>query len=352
MEFKAGEIAEALEGVVVGDESVKVSNVEGIEVAKKGDLAFLSNSKYERYIYTTNASVVIVNKSFVPKGNYSTTLIKVENAYEAVATLLQMYEEYKPKKIGIEQPSFVHDSVKLGEEVYVGAFAYIGANVTIGKRVKIYPHVYIGDNVKIADDTQLFSGVKVYANTIIGRKCIIHSGAVLGADGFGFAPQKNGSYKKIPQVGSVVLEDGVEIGANTCVDRAMLGKTVLKEGVKLDNLIQIAHNCIIGKDTVIAAQSGIAGSTIVGENCVFGGQVGVTGHIKVADKVQVQAQSGVTAGTKEGEILMGTPAIDYKNYYRSYAIFKKQNSLQKDIAEIKRILKQYALDKEENTQKV
>lgn len=348
MEFKASEIAEALNGVVEGNKDISVFNVGGIETASEGDLAFLSNTKYEKYLYTTQASIVIVNKSFVPKEKYGTTLIRVEDSYAAIASLLEMYEQSKPQKTGIEDPSFVSKTATIGKQVYIGAFAYIGKNVTLADGVKIYPHAYIGDNVKIAENSKIYAGAKIYEHCVIGEKCIIHAGAVVGSDGFGFAPQKNGVYKKIPQVGNVILEDGVEIGANTCVDRAMLGNTILKEGVKLDNLVQIAHNCVIGNNTVIAAQSGIAGSTKIGESCVFGGQVGVTGHIEVADKVQVQAKSGITAGTKEGDILMGTPAIDYKNYYKSYAIFKKQPSMQKDLNKIIKFFKENYLEEKEN----
>lgn len=346
MEFKAKEIAEALEGIVDGNENISVNNIGDIETAKKGDLTFLSNMKYEKFLYTTEASIVIVNKTFVPQDKYTSTLIKVEDSYAAIASLLEMYEQSKPQKQGIEEPSFIADTANIGEQVYVGAFSYIGKNVTLEKGVKIYPNSYIGDNVHISEGTKIYAGVKIYANSVLGKNCVIHSGAVVGADGFGFAPQKDGSYKKIPQLGNVIMEDNVEIGANTCIDRAMLGNTIIKEGVKLDNLVQIAHNCVIGKDTVIAAQSGIAGSTKVGENCLFGGQVGVTGHITVADKVQAQAQSGITAGTKSGDILMGSPAINYKDYYKSYAIFKKQPQLQKDLEKIKNIVEKEFTERE------
>ena len=272
MEFKAKDIAALLGGVVDGDPEVIVNNVSKIEEGKPGTLAFLANPKYEHYVYTTQASVVLVNKTFEPAHEYACTLIRVESAYDAIATLLQMYEDMRPKPQGIEQPSYVSESATIGEKPYIGAFAYIGKGAKIGNNVKIYPQTYIGDGVTVGDDTIIYAGVKIYSGCVVGKSCILHAGVVLGADGFGFAPEGD-HYKKVPQIGNVVVEDNVEIGANTCIDRATMGSTLIHKGVKLDNLVQIAHNVVVGGNTVIAAQTGIAGTTKVGENCVFGGQV-------------------------------------------------------------------------------
>lgn len=336
MEFTANDIAEALGGVVEGNGEVAVSGVSEIDKGKPKTLAFLANPKYENHIYTTEASIVLVNADFVPTQAIKPTLVRVPDAYAAMASLLQMYEQSKPKKIGIEQPSYVSESATVGENPYIGAFAYIGHNVKVGNGVKIYPNVYIGDNTTIGDDVQLFAGAKIYSHTEIGNRCIIHSGAVLGADGFGFAPQPDGSYEKIPQLGKVILEDDVEIGANACIDRAMMGATIIRKGVKIDNLVQIAHNCEVGEHTVFAAQSGVAGSTKIGENCVFGGQVGIGGHLQVGNQVKVQAQTGIGGNVLDGEVLMGTPAIDFKKYYKAYAVFKKLPSLMRSIQKLEK----------------
>lgn len=336
MEVTANDIAEALGGIVEGNGEITVSGVSEIDKGKPNTLAFLANPKYEPYIYTTLASIVLVNTDFMPTKEVKATLVRVADAYVAMASLLQMYEQSKPKKIGIEQPSYISEGAVLGDDVYVGAFAYIGHNVKIGDRVKLYPNVYIGDNTVIGNDVQLFAGVKIYSHTQIGDRCIVHSGAVLGADGFGFAPQSDGSYEKIPQLGKVILEDDVEIGANTCIDRAMMGATIIKKGVKIDNLVQIAHNCEINEHTVFAAQSGVAGSTKIGRNCVFGGQVGIGGHLQIGNQVKVQAQTGIGGNVSDKEVLMGTPAINLKEYYKSYAIFKKLPNLMKSIQKLEK----------------
>lgn len=345
MEFTAKDIAEALGGTVEGNENCVVCGVSELDAGKPNTLSFFANSKYEKYVYTTKAAIVLVNNEFVPTEDVSATLIRVPDAYAAMASLLQIYEQSKPKKIGIEQPSFISKTAKIGENVYIGAFSYIGENVKIGNDVKIYPNSYIGDKVEIKDATQIFAGVKICSHTQIGKNCTIQAGAVIGSDGFGFAPQKDGSYQKIPQLGKVVLEDNVDIGANTCIDRAMIGITTIKTGVKLDNLVQIAHNCEISEHTVIAAQSGVAGSTKIGKNCVLGGQVGVVGHITVADGVQAQAQAGITAGTKPNTNVMGSPAIDLKTYYKSYAYFKQLSELNKEVIVLKKKLKNLASQK-------
>lgn len=345
MEFTAQEIADALEGIVEGDKECKVSGVSELNAGKPNTLSFLANPKYEKFIYTTKASIVLVNKDFVPTENIDATLVRVADSYAAMASLLQMYEQSKPKKIAIEQPSFISPSAVIGENVYIGAFAYIGENVTIGNNVKIYPNSYIGDKVTIADNCQIFAGVKIYSHTEIAEDCNIHAGAVIGSDGFGFAPQKDGTFEKIPQLGKVVLEKGVDIGANTCIDRAMMGTTTIKAGVKLDNLVQIAHNCEVNENTVIAAQSGLAGSSKLGKNCMLGGQVGIAGHLTVGDGVYMQAKTGVNSSVASGEQLMGTPAIPLAQYYKSYAHFKQLPELSKEVKRLKKELKNLASEK-------
>ena len=337
MEFKATEIAAFLNGEVVGNGDIKVFNVSKIEKGKPGTLAFLANAKYENYIYETQASVVLVNKSFVPQKNISATLIKVDDAYKAFASLLELYLLAKTNlKIGIEQPSFIHESVTTGKDIYVGAFAYISGNAKIGNNVKIYPHVFIGENASIGDDCVLYDGVKIYDDCIIGNRCILHSGCVIGADGFGFAPQNNGVYKKIPQIGNTILEDDIEIGANTTIDCGTMDSTVIRKGVKIDNLVQVAHNCDIGENTVIAAQSGIAGTTKVGKNCRFGGQVGLAGHITVGDNVQIGAQAGVANSVKDNETLLMSPAFNVKDAAKAAVIFKNLPALRHDIIQLQK----------------
>lgn len=339
MEFTAKIIAEFLKGEVVGDENVKVSNISKIEEGIPGTLSFLANPKYTNYIYTTKASIVLVNKSFKPEKDITCTLVKVDDAYEGFAALLKLYDKYKEQKEGIEKPSYIDDSVEITKGLYVGTFAYISKNVLLGNNVKVYPHAYIGDNAKIGDNTIIYSGAKIYHDCVIGNNCIIHSGAVVGSDGFGFAPQKGQDFKKIPQIGNVLLEDNVEIGANTTIDRATFGSTIIRKGVKLDNLIQIAHNVEIGERTVIAAQVGISGSSKIGNDCMIGGQVGIAGHLKIANKVKIGAQAGIDANIKEeGKIIIGSPAFNFKDYYRSYVIFKKLPEMNRKLAELEKKL--------------
>ena len=343
MEFKAKQIAELLCGKIEGDENTIVNDMARIEEGKPGTITFLANPKYETYIYNTKASIAIVNFSFKPEKPLpkELTLIKVKNAYESLAQLLSFYDSYKSNKTGIETPSFISTSVKVGENVYIGAFSYIGERVIIGNNVKIYPNTYIGDNVNIGKNSCLNAGVKIYANTKIGASCTIHSGAVIGADGFGFVPNSENNYQKVPQVGNVVIEDHVEIGANTTIDRATIGSTIIKKGVKLDNLIQIAHNVELGENTVIAAQTGISGSVKVGKDVMIGGQVGMAGHLKIADKVKIAAQSGVGKDIKnENEIVQGSPSFNIGDYKRSYVLFRNLPKLKQDIDSIKKDLKE------------
>jgi UDP-3-O-[3-hydroxymyristoyl] glucosamine N-acyltransferase len=326
MEFSAQQIAQLLNGSVEGDESVTVSNVSKIEEGRPGTLSFLANPVYTHYIYTTKASVVIVNRTFHPEKSLpeTCTLIRVDNAYESFAKLLQMYTQMKGNKVGIEQPNFVSPNAEMGTDCYIGAFVYIGQNVKIGHNVKIYPHTYIGDNTRIGNNTTLHSGVKVYHDCVIGSNCTIHANTVIGSDGFGFAPNNEGhTFTKVPQVGNVVIGDDVEVGSNTSIDRATLGSTILGNGVKLDNLVQIAHNAVIGENTVIAGLSGVAGSTKVGKNCMIGAQVGIAGHLHIADGVKIAGQSGIGASIeKEGEIVQGSPAFSIGEYKRSYVLFR------------------------------
>lgn len=339
MDFKATDIAAFLNGEVIGNGDVKVSNVSKIEEGEPGTLAFLANQKYENYIYSTNASVVLVNKSFTPQQEIKATLIKVEDAYQAFASLLDLYMQAKANlRTGIEQPSFISENAKLGDDCYIGAFSYISDNTQVGNNVKVYPQVYIGSNVKIGNDCVLFPGVKIYDDCVVGDRCIIHSGAVIGSDGFGFAPQENGEYKKIHQIGNAILEDDVEIGANTTIDCATMGSTLIKKGTKLDNLIQIGHNVEIGQNNVFAAQVGVAGSTKVGDNCMFGGQVGIGGHIKVGDKVNLAAQSGVAQNTKGDQTLLGSPAIDIKVAMRAYMLLRRLPEIKNDVLQLKKEL--------------
>jgi len=339
MEFSANDIATLLNGEVEGNGNVKVSNISKIDQPIPGTLTFLSNPTYTKYIYTTSASIVIVNKDFIPESKLSCTLIRVEDAYAALAKLLDFYTKLKPSKMGIEQPSFVSNSAKLGDQIYLGAFAYIGDNVLIGNNVKIYPHVYVGDNVIIGDDSILYSGVKIYAGCSIGSSCVFHSGSVIGADGFGFAPNPDGTYTKIEQIGNVIIEDNVEIGANTTIDSATMGSTIIRKGVKLDNLIQIGHNSEIGENTVMAAQVGIAGSAIVGKNCVFGGQAGISGHITIGDSVKIGPQSGVMSSVATKSILLGAPALDYKSAMRSFSVIRNLPDLRNDVIELQKKVK-------------
>ncbi len=341
MNFTANDIAEFLNGEVDGDGTVAVNNVSRIEEGEQGTLSFLANPKYAHYIYETKSSIVLVNKDFVAEKEIAATLVRVEDAYQALAQLLEMYEQSKPQRVGIEQPSFVSKTAQVGEQVYIGAFAYVGSNVKLGKNVKLYPHVYVGDNVTIGDNTVLNSGVKVYENCEIGAECIFHSGVVIGGDGFGFAPSSANDYKKVPQVGNVVIENHVEIGANTCVDRATLGSTIIRKGVKLDNLIQVAHNVEIDENTVIASQTGIAGSTKIGKNCMIGGQVGFAGHLTIADEVKIAAQSGLGKNIKKiGTVVQGSPAFDFGPYQKSYVLFKNLPNMREQIMTMEKELKE------------
>ncbi len=336
MKFTAQQIAGILEGNIIGDPEVEVSKLAKIEEGTEGSLTFLANPKYKSYIYSTEASITIVNSDFEPENPINTTLIKVEDAYKAFSKLLEYYNQVKLNKSGIEQPCFISDTSELGENIYLGAFTYVGNNVSIGNNVKIFPNTYIGDNVTIGENTIVFSGAKIYSESVIGANCVINSGAIIGADGFGFAPNEKGEYSKVPQTGNVILEDYVDIGAGTTIDRATLGSTIIRRGVKLDNQIQIAHNVEIGKNTVIAAQTGIAGSTKIGENCQIGGQVGIVGHITIGNNVKIQAQSGIGRNVNDNEVLQGSPALSYGDYNKSYVYFKNLPKLVKTINELEK----------------
>ena len=342
MKFTATQIAEILEGEIEGNENVEVSKLSKIEEGEEGSLTFLSNLKYTQYIYSTNASIVIVNKDFKPEKKIKTTLIKVEDPYKSFSKLLEFYNQVKLDKSGIEANSFISESATVGKNLYLGSFSYIGNHVTIGENVKIYPNVYIGDNVIIGSNTTIFSGVNIYSETQLGENCVIHAVAVIGSDGFGFVPNKKGEFSKIPQIGNVIIEDNVEIGAATTIDRATLGSTIIRKGVKLDNQIQVAHNVEIGENTIIAAQSGIAGSTKIGKNCMIGGQAGIVGHITIGNNVRIQAQSGISRNIKDNEVIQGSPAIGYSDFNKSYVYFKKLpelaatiHLLQKEIKALK-----------------
>lgn len=316
MEFSAKQIAEFLHGEIVGNENASVNTFAKIEEGVPGALSFLSNPKYTSYLYETKSSVVLVNRDFIPEHPVQATLIKVDNAYESLAKLLTLYESMKPKPSGIDPLAFVSPSAKIGKNVYLAPFAYVGKNAVIGDGVQIYPHTFVGDSVEIGSNSILYSSVNVYHGCKVGKNCVLHSGSVIGADGFGFAPTPQG-YEKIPQIGIVILEDNVEIGANTCVDRATMGATVIHAGVKLDNLIQIAHNVEVGSHTVMAAQTGIAGSTKIGEWCMFGGQTGIAGHLKVADRTQTGAKTGITKSIRKPEMgYMGTHSVEVKKYLK------------------------------------
>ncbi len=324
MEFTAVQIADLLGGTIEGDANAKVNRLAKIEEGEPGSLTFLANKKYEEYIYKTQASLVVVNNSFVPEFPLHTTLIRVEDAYKSFAVLLDTYNKISQNKVGRENPHTIAASAKIGANPYIGSFVYVGENSVLGDNVKLYPGVYIGDNVTIGSNTTLFAGVKVYSESRIGSNCRIHSGVVIGGDGFGFAPQDDANYVKVAQIGNVIIEDHVEIGSNTTIDRATLGSTIIRRGVKLDNLIQVAHNVEIGEHTVIAAQTGIAGSTKIGRFCMIGGQVGIVGHLVIADKVKIAAQSGIGSSiTKEGEIVQGSPAFGIGDYKKSYVGFRK-----------------------------
>lgn len=336
MKFTAAQIAGILEGEVVGNPDAEVFKLSKIEEGTEGSLTFLANPKYVNYIYSTEASITIVNASFEPESEIKTTLIKVEDAYKSFSKLLEYYNQVKLMKSGIEQPSVISENVTYGEHLYLGSFCYIGKNVSIGNNVKIYPNSFIGDNVTIGDNCVFFAGVRIYSESVIGNGCVIHSGTIIGSDGFGFAPQEDGTYNKVPQIGNVILEDNVEIGSCTTIDRATLGSTIIRKGVKLDNQIQIAHNVEIGENTVIASQTGVAGSTKIGKNCMIGGQVGIVGHITIGNGVRIQAQSGVGKSIKDGEVLQGSPSFNYSDWNKSYVHFRNLPKIVSDLEELKK----------------
>lgn len=340
MEFTAKAIAEFLKGEIVGDPEVKVNNIAKIEEAETGTLAFLANPKYSKYLYTTNASIVLINKDFKPEKDVASTIIKVDNAYESFAKILELAEQGRPVKQGISSLAYIDESAKIGDGVYIAPFVFIGEDAVIEDNVILNPHVFIDDNVTIKEYTKLNAGVKVYHECVIGKNCIIHAGAVIGSDGFGFAPDENNVYRKIPQLGNVIIEDNVEIGSNTSVDRATMGSTYIRKGAKLDNLIQIGHNVQIGENTVMAGQSGVAGSTKVGKNCQIGGQAAIAPHIQIADSVKIAPKSGVPNTIKEeGSIVMGSPSFNIREYQRSFIVFKQLPDLYKRIKELENELK-------------
>jgi len=337
--FTAQQIADVLKGTIEGDSQAIVHGFSKIEEGEPGTLTFLANPKYTHHIYTTRASIILVNNDFVAEKPISSTIIRVANAYASLAVLLDMVDKMKPRKTGIEPMSYIADSVKRGENIYVGAFAYISGNVSIGNNVQVYPQVYIGENVTIGNDVILYPGVKIYSGCKVGNNCIIHAGAVIGSDGFGFAPEGD-EYKKIPQMGIVIIEDNVEIGANTTIDRAVMDATIIRRGVKLDNLIQIAHNVEVGDNTVMASQVGVSGSTKIGKNCMFGGQVGLGGHITIGDKANIGAQSGIISNVEGGAQILGAPAIPVKNFFRSSIIFPKLPDMYRQLNQHEKELKE------------
>jgi UDP-3-O-[3-hydroxymyristoyl] glucosamine N-acyltransferase len=336
MKFTAEQIAGILDGEVVGNPNAEVYKLAKIEEGVNGSLTFLSNPKYLNYIYSTQATITIVNASFEPEQALTTTLIKVEDAYKAFSKLLEYYNQVKLMKSGIEQPTVISENVTYGEHLYLGSFCYIGKNVKIGENVKIYPNTFIGDNVVIGDNCVLFAGVRIYSETEIGANCTIHSGSIIGSDGFGYAPSEDGTYAKIPQIGNVILEDNVDVGACTTIDRATLGSTIIRKGVKLDNQIQIAHNVEIGENTVIASQTGIAGSTKIGRNCMIGGQVGIVGHIIIGNDVRIQAQSGIGKSIKDGDVVQGSPAFNYNDFNKSFVHFRNLPKIVSDVEDLKK----------------
>ena len=338
MEFTARQIATTLNGTVEGNPDVIISNLSKIEEGEPGTMSFLANPAYTSYIYTTKSSVIVVNNDFVPFQPVSGTLIRVNDAYAAFAQLLEIFNKNKPAKTGVSPLSFISKTARIGENAYIGEFVFIGENVVIGNNAKMYPHVFIGDNAQIGDNSTFLSGVKIYHDTIIGNNCTFHSGVVIGSDGFGFAPQSENEYKKIIQVGIVIIEDNVEIGSNTTIDRASLGSTRICKGVKLDNLIQVGHAVEIGENTVIAAQTGIAGSTRIGKNCLIGGQVGIVGHIVIGDNVKIGAQSGIEHSIKDGETYLGTPALEIGKTRRLYVHFRNFDQIIKKIYHIEKLL--------------
>lgn len=336
MQFTAEMIAGLLNGTIVGDKGATVSTVSSIDGGKAGSLAYLTNPKYEQYIYTTEASIVLVDNTFEPKQELSTTLIKVANVGECVLSLLEMYNASRPRKRGVSKLASISEEATIGEECYVGDFTVVERGAKIGANCQIYPQCYIGDNVTIGEGTKIYAGVKIYEGCVIGRNCILHSGVVIGADGFGFAPREDGSFAKIPQLGNVVIEDDVELGANTCIDRAKTDSTIIRRGVKLDNLIQIGHNVEVGNDTVMSAQVGIAGTSKVGSNCFVAGQVGVADHLTIGNRVQIGSKSGIDKSVPDGEIRFGYPALPGLQYHRSFAVFRQLPDLAAKVRELER----------------
>jgi len=347
MQFSASQIALMINGKIEGNPEVSVSSFGKIEEAVAGQLSFLANPRYEEFLYSTQASIVIVNESQDLKQAVSPTLIRVADAYSAFAALLSKYQEILSQQLtGIQEPSYISKTAKLGEKIFIGAFAYIGENVVIGNHVKIHPQVFLGDNVIVNDNSILLPGVKIYHHCVIGKNVVIHAGTVIGSDGFGFAPQADGSFKKVPQMGNVVIEDNVEIGANATIDRATIGSTVIKSGAKLDNLIQVAHNVEVGHNTVIAAQAGVSGSTKIGNNVLIGGQAGIVGHLQIADGSKINAQSGVSKSIKvPNTAVTGSPAFEYTSALRSQAISRKLPELEKRIKELENLVKQLLQEK-------
>ncbi len=334
MEFSAQQIAELLQGEIIGNSEIKVHTISKIEEGKPGSLSFLANPKYTKYIYDTKASVVLVNKDFIAEKDISATLIKVEDAYQAFASLLEIYQQYKDNKTGIAKSSVIEETAKLGENLYLGANVYIGNHTEIGNNCKIYPNTYIGDNVKIGEGTTIFSGVNIYSESELGKECTIHAGVVIGSDGFGFAPQNSAEFKKVPQIGNVIIEDRVEIGANSTIDRATMGSTIIRKGVKLDNLVQIAHNVEIGENTVMAALCGVSGSTKIGKNCMVGGQTGFAGHLTISDNVKIGAKSGVHKNLPEGVVVQGSPVVAYREWYRIASVLQKLPDIYRKVEKL------------------
>jgi UDP-3-O-[3-hydroxymyristoyl] glucosamine N-acyltransferase len=337
MEFKATDIASFLNGEVVGNGNVTVSGVSKIEEGQPGTLSFLANPKYENYIYNTSSSIVLVNRTFKLKSEVKATLIKVDDAYQGFASLLDLYMQAKQNTLhGIESPVSIHETANIETDVYVGAFTSIGKNAKVGKGTKIFPQVFIGENVSVGENCILYAGAKIYDDSVIGNNCILHSGTVIGSDGFGFAPQEDGTYKKIPQIGNVILEDNVEIGANTTIDCGTFGSTIIRKGAKIDNLVQIAHNCDIGENTVIAGQTGMAGTTKVGKNCKLAGQVGLAGHLTIGNNVQIGAQSGVSKSIKDNEIVLSSPAVNYREAIKTYTIIRNLPKLREELIQLQK----------------
>jgi UDP-3-O-[3-hydroxymyristoyl] glucosamine N-acyltransferase len=340
MKFVANQIAQLLGGTVDGDANAEVWKLCKIEEGEPGGISFLANMKYTHYIYNTKSSIVIVKDDFQPEQPVSATLVRVAEPYLAFASLLKIYNEMQLNKTGISKLAYISPSAKVGDNCYVGEFAFLGDNVKIGNNVKIYPQVYVGDNCTIGDNTTLFAGVKIYCDIVVGQRCILHSGCVLGADGFGFAPKDDGTWDKIDQIGNVVIEDDVELGANTCVDRATMGSTIVHKDAKIDNLCQVAHNVVIGANTAIAAQSGIAGSGKVGANCILAGQVGIVGHIEVGDHVTIAAQSGVTNNVEGNQILLGSPAVEAHRQKRNYVLMRNLDKMAKRISDLEKMVEE------------